>query len=68
MEVKSGCRLDLDAERKSLRVARQLAKQRDVAIRATFWARTRAAEFANKRDAYVAYVADTMIPTQRTKV
>src|SRR5271167_1632485 len=64
VEVKSGYGLDLDAERKSLRAARQLAKHRDVAIRATFLgAHALPPEFADKRDAYVAYVADTMIPT-----
>jgi imidazolonepropionase len=63
IEVKSGYGLDLDAERKSLRAARRLAKQRDVAIRATFLgAHALPPEFADKRDAYVAYVAETMIP------
>src|SRR6202044_39607 len=63
VEVKSGYGLDLDAERKSLRVARRLAKHRDVAIRATFLgAHALPPEFADKRGAYVAYVADTMIP------
>ena len=63
VEVKSGYGLDLAAERKSLRVARQLAKQRHVTIRATFLgAHALPPEFADKRDAYVAYVADTMIP------
>src|SRR5580700_201285 len=64
VEVKSGYGLNLDAERKSLRAARRLAKQREVAIRATFLgAHALPPEFADKRDAYVAYVADTMIPT-----
>ena len=63
VEVKSGYGLELGAERKSLRVARRLAKQRDVAIRATFLgAHALPPEFSDKRDAYVAYVADTMIP------
>jgi imidazolonepropionase len=63
VEVKSGYGLDLDAERKSLRAARRLAKQRDVAIRATFLgAHALPPEFADKREAYVAYVANTMIP------
>ena len=63
VEVKSGYGLDLDAERKSLRVARQLAEQRNVTIRATFLgAHALPPEFADKRDAYVAYVADTMLP------
>jgi len=64
VEVKSGYGLDLAAERKSLRVARRLAKQRDVTIRATFLgAHALPPEFGDKRDAYVAYVADAMIPT-----
>ncbi len=64
VEVKSGYGLDLDTERKSLRVARQLAEQRNVTIRATFLgAHALPPEFTDKRDAYVAYVADTMIPT-----
>ena len=64
VEVKSGYGLNLAAERKSLRVARDLADQRDVAIRATFLgAHALPPEFAGKRDEYIAYVADTMIPT-----
>ena len=64
VEVKSGYGLDLDTERKSLRVARRLAEQRNVTIRATFLgAHALPLEFTDKRDAYVAYVADTMIPT-----
>jgi imidazolonepropionase len=63
VEVKSGYGLDLATERKSLTVARRLAKQRLVAIRATFLgAHALPPEFRNKRDLYVAYVADTMIP------
>jgi imidazolonepropionase len=63
VEVKSGYGLDLETERKSLRVARQLAEQRNVTVRATFLgAHALPPEFADKRDAYVAYVADTMIP------
>src|SRR5271154_3061957 len=64
VEVKSGYGLDLATERKSLTVARRLAKQRDIAIRATFLgAHALPPEFADKRDAYVAYVSGTMIPT-----
>jgi len=64
VEVKSGYGLSLDAERKSLRAARQLAEQRNVTIRATFLgAHALPPEFSDKRDAYVACVADTMIPT-----
>jgi imidazolonepropionase len=64
VEVKSGYGLDLADERKSLRVVRRLAEQREVAIRATFLgAHALPPEFARKRDAYVAYIVDTMIPT-----
>ena len=64
VEVKSGYGLELAAERKSLRVARQLAQARSVTIRATFLgAHALPPEFMGKRDAYVAHVADTMIPT-----
>jgi imidazolonepropionase len=64
VEVKSGYGLELDAERKSLIVARRLAKQRDIAVSATFLgAHALPPEFASRREAYVAYVADTMIPT-----
>ena len=63
IEVKSGYGLELAAERKSLTVARRLVKHRDVTIRATFLgAHALPPEFADKRDAYVAYLADTMIP------
>jgi imidazolonepropionase len=64
VEVKSGYGLDLAAERKSLRAARRLAKERNVTIRATFLgAHALPPEFAGRREAYVAYVADAMIPT-----
>src|SRR3984957_19029903 len=64
VEVKSGYGLDLDTERKSLRVARRLAEQRNVTIRATFLgAHALPLEFTDKRDAYLASIADTMIPT-----
>ena len=63
VEVKSGYGLDLDAERKSLRVARELTKQRNVAIPATFLAaHALPPEFADRREAYIDYVAETMIP------
>ena len=64
VEVKSGYGLDLDAERKSLRVARRLGERRPVTVRATFLgAHALPPEFAGDRAAYVAKVADEMIPT-----
>jgi imidazolonepropionase len=68
VEVKSGYGLDLDAERKSLIVARRLGKQRDVTIRATFLgAHALPPEFSDDRDAYVAYVAGVMIPKLKSE-
>jgi imidazolonepropionase len=64
VEVKSGYGLELAAERKSLMVARRLAEQRHVTVRTTFLgAHALPPEFAMKRAAYVAAVADEMLPT-----
>jgi imidazolonepropionase len=64
IEVKSGYGLELATERKSLRVARSLAEERNVTIRATFLgAHALPPEFVDDRAAYVAAVADEMIPT-----
>jgi imidazolonepropionase len=64
VEVKSGYGLELGAERKSLSVAHRLARERRIAVRATFLgAHALPPEFANKRAAYVAQVADEMLPT-----
>jgi imidazolonepropionase len=63
IEVKSGYGLDVEAERKSLRVARRLAEIRPVAVRATLLAaHALPPEFASDRTAYVEGVAETMIP------
>ena len=64
VEVKSGYGLELTGERKSLRVARSLAEERRVTIRATFLgAHALPPEFFGDRAAYIAAVADEMIPT-----
>ena len=63
VEVKSGYGLDLASERKSLKVARELAKRRRVAIRTAFLgAHALPPEFAHDRAGYIAYVADEMLP------
>jgi imidazolonepropionase len=63
VEVKSGYGLDLETERKSLRIARALAKQRNVTIRTTFLgAHALPPEFVDRRQGYVDHVADAMIP------
>ncbi len=63
VEIKSGYGLDLAAERKSLCVARRLAEQRRITVRTTFLgAHALPPEFADNRAAYIASVADQMIP------
>jgi len=63
IEVKSGYGLELGAERKSLRVARRIAAQRLVTVRTTFLgAHALPPEFVDDRAAYIAKVADEMIP------
>tara|TARA_R110002096_G_scaffold12990_3_gene46196 strand:- start:8378 stop:9571 length:1194 start_codon:yes stop_codon:yes gene_type:complete len=61
MEVKSGYGLDLETELKMLRVARMIARDRDVDIRTTFLgAHAVPAEFRDRADAYI---DDVCIPT-----
>ncbi len=63
VEVKSGYGLDLQSERKALRAARRLAHMRPVAIRTTFLgAHALPPEAGGDKDAYIAEVADTMLP------
>jgi imidazolonepropionase len=63
VEVKSGYGLDLENERKMLRVARRLANEREVAVRATFLgAHALPPEFKNDRAGYIALLADAMLP------
>ncbi len=63
VEVKSGYGLDLASERKSLKVARRLAENRPIAVRATLLAaHALPPEFAGERAAYVDTVAEQIIP------
>lgn len=63
VEVKSGYGLDLDNEAKSLRAARWLASERDVTVRTSFLgAHALPPEAKGDKDAYVAKVADEMLP------
>ena len=59
VEIKSGYGLDLDGERKMLRVARRLGAQTGVAVRTTFLgAHALPPEFAGRPDAYIDAVLD----------
>ena len=63
IEVKSGYGLELETEEKSLRVARMLAEERDVSVRATLLAaHALPPEFAGSRAAYVDSVVCKTIP------
>ncbi|KMO28614.1 imidazolonepropionase [Methylobacterium aquaticum] len=63
VEVKSGYGLDLASEGKALRAARRLAERRPVGIRTTFLgAHALPPEAGGDKDAYIAEVADTMLP------
>ncbi|MGC4108414.1 MAG: imidazolonepropionase [Thermomicrobiales bacterium] len=63
VEVKSGYGLDLENERKSLRVARQLGERRDASIRTTFLgAHALPPEANGDKDAYIELVANEMLP------
>jgi imidazolonepropionase len=63
VEVKSGYGLDLENERKSLRVARRLKEKRPVSVATTFLgAHALPPEANGDKDAYIAKVAEEMLP------
>ncbi|MBV1696443.1 MAG: imidazolonepropionase, partial [Hyphomicrobiales bacterium] len=63
VEIKSGYGLDLENEAKSLRAARRLAQERRVDIVTTFLgAHALPPEAAGDKDAFIAKVADEMLP------
>ena len=63
IEIKSGYGLDLDNERKQLRVARRLGEAFGVTVRSTFLgAHALPPEFAGRSQAYIDLVCDNMMP------
>jgi len=63
LEVKSGYGLDLENERKMLKVARRLSAQLPLTVRATcLAAHALPPEFANRADDYIDYVCAQMLP------
>ena len=63
VEIKSGYGLELEAERRMLRVARRLGTDRGITIRTTFLGlHALPAAFRERREDYVARVADDMLP------
>jgi imidazolonepropionase len=63
IEIKSGYGLELNAERKMLRVARALARRYPVSIYTTFLgAHALPQEYAGRADAYIEEVCERMLP------
>ncbi|MGB6008172.1 imidazolonepropionase [Castellaniella sp.] len=63
IEIKSGYGLDLDSERKMLRVARRLGDARPVTVRTTFLgAHALPPEYAGRADDYIDQVCEVMLP------
>lgn len=64
IEIKSGYGLDLETERKMLRVARRLGQARPVTVRTTFLgAHALPPEYAGRADDYIDLVCGTLLPT-----
>ncbi|CAG9232333.1 Imidazolonepropionase [Paraburkholderia tropica] len=63
VEIKSGYGLELDTERKMLRIARQLGERYPVTVRTTFLgAHALPPEYAGRADAYIDEVCERMLP------
>jgi imidazolonepropionase len=63
LEIKSGYGLDLDTERKMLRVARRVGRELPVTVRTTFLgAHAPPPEYAGRADAYIDEICDAMLP------
>src|SRR5690606_30819726 len=63
IEIKSGYGLDLESERKMLRVARRLGELRPVTVRTTFLgAHALPPEYAGRSDDYLNLVCEDMMP------
>jgi imidazolonepropionase len=63
LEIKSGYGLDLDSERRMLRVARHLGRELGIGVRTSFLGlHALPPEYADRRDDYVALVCDEMLP------
>ncbi|WP_201316149.1 imidazolonepropionase [Dyella sp. EPa41] len=64
VEIKSGYGLDLETERRMLRVARRIGKALGITVRTTFLGlHALPPEYRDDREAYVALVCDQMLPS-----
>ncbi len=63
LEIKSGYGLDLDSERRMLRVARRIGRELGLSVRTSFLGlHALPPEYRDRRDDYVAHVCDEMLP------
>jgi imidazolonepropionase len=63
LEIKSGYGLDLESERRMLRVARRIGAQLGITVRTSFLGlHALPPEYKDRRDDYVALVCDRMLP------
>jgi imidazolonepropionase len=63
LEIKSGYGLELDSERRMLRVARRIGRELGISVRTSFLGlHALPPEYRDRRDAYVSLVCDTMLP------
>jgi len=63
LEIKSGYGLELDAERRMLRVARRIGRELGIGVRTSFLGlHALPPEYRDRRDAYVSLVCDEMLP------
>jgi imidazolonepropionase len=68
LEIKSGYGLDLDTERRMLRVARHLGRELGIGVRTSFLGlHALPPEYADRRDDYVTLVCDDMLPALATE-
>ena len=64
LEIKSGYGLELDSERRMLRVARRLGRELGISVRTSFLGlHALPPEYRDRRDDYVSLVCDEMLPT-----
>ena len=63
LEIKSGYGLDVETEKKMLKVARKLGETLPVSVRTTFLgAHALPPEFAGRADDYIAFICEKMLP------
>lgn len=64
LEIKSGYGLELESERRMLRVARHLGRELGITVHTSFLGlHALPAEYKNRREAYISLVCDVMLPT-----